>query len=93
MYSLGFPCQPHGTGLKVLSWLPLRRFSNYSRNKAWRQVIVHVLLVILHPHVIINYNFYERRSVAQLVEQRSPKPPVRGSSPRTPASDYAEVVE
>ena len=25
------------------------------------------------------------RSVAQLVEQRSPKPPVRGSSPLTPA--------
>jgi hypothetical protein len=32
------------------------------------------------------------RSVAQLGEQRSPKPPVGGSSPPTPAS-FAEVVE
>jgi hypothetical protein len=34
---------------------------------------------------VINYNFLWHRGVAQLVEQRSPKPPVVGSSPATPA--------
>ena len=35
-----------------------------------------------------------RRSVAQLEEQRSPKPQVVGSSPSTPAIEYiAEVVK
>ena len=33
------------------------------------------------------------RSVAQLVEQRSPKPPVGGSSPPTPARNLAGVAE
>ena len=47
----------------------------------------------LHLCAIMKYNFYGYRSVAQLVEQRSPKPPVRGSSPLTPASYCAEVVE
>ncbi len=60
-----------------------------------------VYLPVLRLYARIHYNFLWRRGVAQMVEQRSPKPRVVGSIPATPAifvlpvngRTCAEVVE
>ena len=47
--------------------------------------------IIIIKSLIVN-EIYDR-SVAQLVERRSPKPKVGGSSPFAPATIYLEDVE
>src|SRR5579859_5472606 len=41
---------------------------------------------------LIRYSIGNRTSVAQLVEQRPPNPPVGGSSPSTRAKSYGQAV-